>query len=290
MTTDLFRGFTARARHTMTLAGEEARYFSHDHVGTEHMLLGLIREGGGVAALTLKHFCVGLREARHAVMRTVGCAPAAMAARERPISGLAKDAIDYAGEAARGMRHDFIDTEHLLLGLLKDGSGMQHLGDYSNYAKTVLVNMGVDLSELREMIVQINLGGEIPEATITPTLSPKETAMKQKITSVHTSDVRGMPAGGETTSTGMVIQWQNGPLGRGDDRQEPNGAFVETVIEAAKDRLEYYQGAGFACVENEIAIASLSAALAVLQNRTARRERAGVEGTHGRREDSPLGA
>lgn len=91
---------------------------------------------------------------------------------------------------------------------------------------------------------------------------------------------RGNPAGGTTTATGLSIAWQKGPLGRGAQRVEPNGAFVETVILAAIDRLRWYQQSRFACQENEWAIQSLAAALAVLEARTKDREQRGVEGTH----------
>lgn len=106
--------------------------------------------------------------------------------------------------------------------------------------------------------------------------------MKQEIVANHENDEQGRPAGGLTVSTGLVIAWQNGPLGRvgTDGRIAPNGCFVETVIAAAIDRLEYYQNSGFTCEENAMAIRSLEQALAALESRTIRRERAGTEGTH----------
>lgn len=104
--------------------------------------------------------------------------------------------------------------------------------------------------------------------------------MLDTFTSVHWNDENGKPAGGEVVGMGLSINWQNGPLGRGADRQEPNGAFVETVIAAAVDRLEYYQGSGFACRENALAITKLEEALHWLNHRTQKREARGVEGTH----------
>lgn len=92
--------------------------------------------------------------------------------------------------------------------------------------------------------------------------------------------VNDLPSGGFHASTGCTIVWQKGPLGRGDDRTAPNGAFVETVIKAARDRIDYYQQSKFACAENAEAIRLLDAALKALNSRTARRESAGVEGTH----------
>ena len=96
----------------------------------------------------------------------------------------------------------------------------------------------------------------------------------------HNESVSGMPAGGSVEGTGLKIEWQNGPLGRGDERKEPNGAFVETVIAAAVQRIEYYQSTQFSCRENAIAITKLQEALHWLDHRTRRREYQGVEGTH----------
>lgn len=104
--------------------------------------------------------------------------------------------------------------------------------------------------------------------------------MLAKFNAVNNVDAEKRPAGGFVEGTGLRIDWQNGPLGRGKDRIEPNGAFVETVIAAAKQRLEHYQLSQFACNENAAAIEHLEAALVVLNSRTSRREHAGVEGTH----------
>ena len=93
----------------------------------------------------------------------------------------------------------------------------------------------------------------------------------------------GKPHGGIAKGVGMDISWQKGPLGRGTERKEPNGAFVETVIAEALQRLEFYQDSEFACSENASAITNLKSALGVLDYRTMQREGAGVEGTHERR-------
>jgi len=109
--------------------------------------------------------------------------------------------------------------------------------------------------------------------------------MLQQIVGKHENDANGNPAGGVTTGVGIDIVWQNGPLGRGADRKEPNGAFVEGVIAAAIDRIQYYQTANnakFACRENALAITKLEEALLWLQKRTMDREARQVEGTHGK--------
>lgn len=104
--------------------------------------------------------------------------------------------------------------------------------------------------------------------------------MLQQIKGEHFNDENGNPAGGRTIGKGIDINWQNGPLGRGEERKEPNGAFVEGVIAAAIDRLEYYQSSKFKCRENALAITKLEEALHWCQHRTAKREQQNIEGTH----------
>lgn len=96
-------------------------------------------------------------------------------------------------------------------------------------------------------------------------------------------DPDGNPHGGSVEGVGLKIDWQAGPLGREENRQEPNGAFVETVVSAAKQRIEYYQRTSdgkFSCRENAIAITKLDEALLWLDKRTRDREKRQVEGTH----------
>lgn len=96
----------------------------------------------------------------------------------------------------------------------------------------------------------------------------------------HWNDAEGRPRGGTSWGHGFAISWQNGPLGRGADRKDPNGAFVEDIIAVAADRISYYQASAFACAENQEALGHLYSALGILNGRTARREAAEVEGTH----------
>jgi hypothetical protein len=118
--------------------------------------------------------------------------------------------------------------------------------------------------------------------------------MSRGIKSEHWNDVNGNPAGGTTFGNGFAIGWQNGPLGRhapecgnglfpcvhGCTRRDPNGAFVEDIIDAALDRLRYYQNSRFACDANAKALAHLEEARLVLNQRTKDREARSVEGTH----------
>ena len=104
--------------------------------------------------------------------------------------------------------------------------------------------------------------------------------MLAKYKATNLSDVDGNPTGGGVSGIGLDIVWQNGPLGRGALRTDPNGAFVETVIDAARQRIEYYQASKFKCRENAIAITKLEEALLWLNKRTSDRERREVEGPH----------
>jgi hypothetical protein len=111
----------------------------------------------------------------------------------------------------------------------------------------------------------------------------KGLAMLQKVTGKHEVDENGNPAGGRTCGIGFSISWQDGPLGRGAERRPPNGAFVEGIIAAAIDRMNFYQeasGGKFKCRENALAITKLEEALLWLQKRTMDREEREVEGLH----------
>ena len=107
--------------------------------------------------------------------------------------------------------------------------------------------------------------------------------MKQDHFQENWNDENDNPAGGTSFGRGFTISWQNGPLGRGNERKESNGAFVETVIDAVIRRIRYYQGSKFYCNENAQAINHLERALRWLNQRTRDREVHGVEGTHGKR-------
>lgn len=104
--------------------------------------------------------------------------------------------------------------------------------------------------------------------------------MRQGFTSSQFKDGGGRPEGGHTFGVGFAIAWQRGPLGRGEGRIPPNGAFVEDIIAAAADRIAFYQDSEFACQENADALEHLNKALAILDERTKAREAQRVEGTH----------
>jgi len=106
--------------------------------------------------------------------------------------------------------------------------------------------------------------------------------LRSGIKAEHWIDEHGLPAGGSTFGSGFAISWQHGPLGRGSERGEPNGAFVEAVITAALDRLNWYQQSQFNSPLNQEAIEPLIGALSALDQRTREREQREVEGTYAR--------
>ncbi|HEY5866308.1 MAG TPA: hypothetical protein VI542_12315 [Candidatus Tectomicrobia bacterium] len=104
--------------------------------------------------------------------------------------------------------------------------------------------------------------------------------MKDVFFEEHWLDANGNPGGGVSSGKGMCLSWQNGPLGTGDARKEPNGCFVETVIQAVIGRIKFYQASQFACDENAGALVALERAAEWLDSRTKERTARQVEGTH----------
>lgn len=137
----------------------------------------------------------------------------------------------------------------------------------------------IDDAGLRRDGVQV-CGGFATENTQKGRNMANEAEEQLVFTGSHFTDAAGNPAGGVTYGRGFTIGWQNGPLGRGEERAEPGGAFVEDVIAAVIDRIRFYQRSKFACPQNAIALDSLDNALRVLRERTESREARGVEGTH----------
>ena len=120
---DRFDKFTERARKVLTLAQEEAQRFNHNYIGTEHLLLGLVREGEGVAAKVLANMGVELNKVRSAVEFIIGRGDR-MVMGEIGLTPRAKKVIELAVDEARRLNHDHIGTEHLLLGLVREGDGV----------------------------------------------------------------------------------------------------------------------------------------------------------------------
>jgi ATP-dependent Clp protease ATP-binding subunit ClpC len=148
----MFNRFTERARKVIVYAKEEAKRFNHDYIGTEHLLLGLIREGEGVAAAVLQKLGLDLETIRLEVEKLVQPGPATQVVGDIPFTPRSKKALELSAEEARALGHNYIGTEHLLLGLVKEGEGM---------AYRVLLNLGLDLGKLRNEVMEL-LGSGIP--------------------------------------------------------------------------------------------------------------------------------
>src|SRR5580692_3376120 len=154
----MFERFTDRARKVMHLANQEAQRFNHEYVGTEHMLLGLIKEGSGVAANVLKNLEVDLRKIRNEVEKIVQAGPEMVTMGKLPQTPRAKKAIEYAIEEARNLNHNYVGTEHLLLGLLREHDGV---------AAHVLMNLDLKLDDVREEVLNLlGAGTEEPPPEI----------------------------------------------------------------------------------------------------------------------------
>jgi ATP-dependent Clp protease ATP-binding subunit ClpC len=142
----MYERFTDRARKVMQLANQEAQRFNHEYIGTEHILLGLVKEGSGVAASVLKNLDVDLRKIRLEVEKIVQAGPDMVTMGRLPHTPRAKKVIEYAIEEARNLNHNYVGTEHLLLGLLREMEGV---------AAQVLQNLGLKLDEVREEVLNL---------------------------------------------------------------------------------------------------------------------------------------
>ena len=142
----MYERFTDRARKVMQLANQEAQRFNHEYIGTEHMLLGLVKEGTGVAANVLKNLDVDLRKIRLEVEKLVQSGPEMITMGKLPQTPRAKKVIEYSMEEARNLNHNFVGTEHILLGLLREQEGV---------AAQVLMNLGLKLEEVREEVLNL---------------------------------------------------------------------------------------------------------------------------------------
>jgi ATP-dependent Clp protease ATP-binding subunit ClpC len=163
----MFERFTEKAIKVIMLAQEEARRLGHNFVGTEQILLGLIGEGTGVAAKVLKSMGVNLKDARVEVEKIIGRGSGFVAV-EIPFTPRAKRVLELSLEEARQLGHNYIGTEHLLLGLIREGEGV---------AARVLENLGVDLAKVRTQVIrmlgetaEVSAGGGGKGSTKTPTL------------------------------------------------------------------------------------------------------------------------
>jgi ATP-dependent Clp protease ATP-binding subunit ClpA len=151
----VFERFTDRARRVVVLAQEEARMLNHNYIGTEHILLGLIHEGEGVAAKALESLGISLDAVRGQVEEIIGQGQAAPTG-HIPFTPRAKKVLELSLREALQLGHNYIGTEHILLGLIREGEGV---------AAQVLQKLGADLNLVRQQVIQL-LGGEpVPALT-----------------------------------------------------------------------------------------------------------------------------
>ena len=142
----MFERFTDRARKVMQLANQEAQRFNHEYIGTEHILLGLVKEGSGVAANVLRNLDIDLRKIRLEVEKLVQSGPEMVTIGKLPHTPRAKKVIEYSMEEARNLNHNYVGTEHILLGLLREQDGV---------AAQVLMNLGMKLEDVREEVLSL---------------------------------------------------------------------------------------------------------------------------------------
>ena len=141
----MFERFTERARQVVVLAQEEARMLNHNYIGTEHILLGLIHEGDGVAARTLESLGISLDAVRQQVEEIIGRGQQAPSG-HIPFTPRAKKVLELSLRESLQLGHNYIGTEHILLGLIREGDGV---------AAQVLVKLGADLNRVRQQVIQL---------------------------------------------------------------------------------------------------------------------------------------
>jgi ATP-dependent Clp protease ATP-binding subunit ClpC len=151
----MFERFTDRARKVMALANQEAQRFNHEYIGTEHILLGLVKEGSGVGANVLKNLDVDIKKLRLEIEKLVKSGPDMVTMGKLPQTPRAKKVIEYAIEEARALNHNYVGTEHILLGLLRETEGI---------AAQVLMNLGLKLEDVRQEVLNL-LGAGVEDNT-----------------------------------------------------------------------------------------------------------------------------
>ena len=159
----MFERFTDRARRVVVLAQEEARMLNHNYIGTEHILLGLIHEGEGVAAKALESLGISLEGVRSQVEEIIGQGQQAPSG-HIPFTPRAKKVLELSLREALQLGHNYIGTEHILLGLIREGEGV---------AAQVLVKLGADLNRVRQQVIQLLSGYQGKEPAGAPAARPR---------------------------------------------------------------------------------------------------------------------
>ena len=151
----MFERFTDRARKVMALANQEAQRFNHEYIGTEHILLGLVKEGNGVGANVLRNLDVDVKKLRLEIEKLVKSGPDMVTMGKLPQTPRTKKVIEFAIEEARSLNHNYVGTEHILLGLLRETEGI---------AAQVLMNLGLKLEDVRQEVLNL-LGAGVEDGS-----------------------------------------------------------------------------------------------------------------------------
>jgi len=172
----MFERFTDRARRVVVLAQEEARMLNHNSIGTEHILLGLIREGEGVAARALKSLEISLDAVRQQVEEIIGRGQQAPSG-HIPFTPRSKRVLELSLRESRQLGHNYIGTEHILLGLIREGDGV---------AAQVLVRLGADLNRVRQQVIDLlhGYGHRHPVEVSGPVVLARLEVVEQQLTAI----------------------------------------------------------------------------------------------------------
>ncbi len=168
----MFDRFTDRARIVLDLANEEAQRFNHEYVGTEHILLGLVKEGAGVGATVLRNLGIDLGRVRLEVEKLIKLGPETVYIGKLPRTPRAKKVIDGAIAAAQSLNHNYVGTEHVLLGLLHE---------YEGVAAQVLMNLGVVLEAVQLQVLTLVGAGKEGDRLVVPEAEPPRSLSQETI-------------------------------------------------------------------------------------------------------------
>jgi len=170
----MYERFTDKVREVMRLANEEARQFNHEYVGTEHILLGLVKEGSGIAGTVLKALEIDLPTIRREVEKIMMAGPGPVAGSRLPLTPRAKKVLEFAREEAYKLAHKDVGTEHVLLGLLREEEGV---------AALILVNLGLSLVVVRRKLLEL-LGHFVDPSAPAATAMPETPGVPDAVQSV----------------------------------------------------------------------------------------------------------
>jgi hypothetical protein len=233
----MFERFTDRARRVVVLAQEEARMLNHNYIGTEHILLGLIHEGEGVAAKALESLGISLEAVRQQVEEIIGQGQQAPSG-HIPFTPRAKKVLELSLREALQLGHNYIGTEHILLGLIREGEGV---------AAQVLVRLGADLNRVRQQVIQLlhGRGAEQPAVAMPGPGGEVPTRAQRAVLAEIRKQIRAVE------SRLAVIERRVG-LGPDETEADQEIARVQAERESAADAQHYEKAAGLRDKEREL--------------------------------------